>query len=200
MSTQPEPFDFTEDDFASIGEVIVHAATLENLLVVLASISLWLARSEAGFEQDAIRNAIRSELLGSQVTILLKTCQDQSPLLERFATAEYLQGLWADCAELLEHRNAVAHSDWQARPDGRVETVRALPKHKREGGTDFIKVGVTLDQMQELNDQLADAIRDMKDLVVQAWPHDWPETADVRLRPPREGAATRPRKQPTGSA
>jgi hypothetical protein len=178
-----------------IGEVIVHAAGLENMLVVAASVAIWHARAGEEAEAESIRREVQDKLLGESVSTALKICRRHWQVFARGGITEtYLADLWDDCFGLSERRNAVAHSYWEKMPDGRIEAKRALPRNKRADGVEFMTVGGTLDEMADLRDQIADAIRDVKRVLDAAWPDSWPVVAAFTLRPASMGAASRPRK------
>ncbi|MEV4261095.1 hypothetical protein [Kribbella sp. NPDC049584] len=198
MSEPARPADLTRDDFAAIGEVIVHAAALENMLVVLASVLLWHKGGEDGQAPTVVRDEIRDRLLGESGGAALGVCRRLQDVLVSVASADFLHGLWDDCAGLIERRNAVAHSFWMRAPDGRIEATRALPKRKRANLAEYQTVGGTLDEMGGLRDQFADAISDIKQLLDQRWPGNWPEVAAFSLREPSPGSAKRLHKRSSG--
>lgn len=191
----PDPANLSDDDFRRIGEVVVHAAGLENMLIILASVLVWADRSSGGTELDDIRAEIQDNVLGQTSGPVLKTCRNHESVLYDVRTKQYLEDLWDDCEELFERRHAVAHSFWQKREDGSIEAQRPLPKWKRKDGFDFVTVGGTLDELAELRHQMDDAIADIKQLLDQAWPQEWPKAAAFTLRPPSRGRAERPRKR-----
>ena len=187
VTDQPIDAELTEHDFARIGEVMVHASTLENLLIILAAVMLWQARSEGGIDAASIRDEVQDGLRGETAAVSLRTCRLYSHVLEPVVTAEFLQNLWDDCAQLFERRNAIAHSFWERTADGRVVARRALPRHKVEDGVEFVSVGGTLDEMGALRDQFSAAMSDVRRLLDEMWPGTWQGTAALALRPSSMG-------------
>jgi hypothetical protein len=175
MSLSRTPAELSEQDFAAIGRVIVHAAALENMLVMLASALLWHVRSDEGKALDEIRAEIRDGIVGEFVGKVIDACRSHDAPLTTVATPEYLGDLWRDCSDLFMRRNAVAHSFWEKTPEGTIEARRALPRRLRSEGFDLLTVGGTLDGMDALTEQLADAIRDTIFLLNERWPNEWPE-------------------------
>lgn len=188
-----DPADLTDDDFKRIGEIVVHAAALENMLIVLASVLVWADKSSAGTELDGIRADIQDSLLGQTAGPVLKVCRKHGSALHGVADKQYLMDLWDDCEELFERRHAVAHSYWEKLGDGTVVAQRALPKSKqKKDGVDFITAVGSLDDLAELRDQIADAISDIKALLDRAWPSEWMRVAAFSLRPRSRGRVERP--------
>jgi hypothetical protein len=187
------PAELADADFKLIGEVIVHAAALENMLAVLASVMMWKDGVEGGREPAEIRDRVQSEVLGGMLGTLLAVCRLHERVLHEVRQPEYLRDLWDDCAELADRRNALAHSYWERLADGRIVAKRALPKRKREPGVDFITVGGTLEELAKLREQIADAIGDIKDILDAAWPDEWLPVARFALGPRSATASRRPR-------
>jgi hypothetical protein len=189
------PPELSSDDFAHIGEVIVHAAALENMLIILAAVVVWADRASVGTELEDVREEIQDGLLGETAGVVIRKCREHEAVLYGISDARYLTDLWDDCIDLFERRHAIAHSYWDKLPDGAIVAKRALPRRKRRPGLDFVEVGGSLDDLAELRDQMADAISDIKQLLDAAWPQEWPRVAAFTLRPPsRGGRAVRPRK------
>lgn len=179
-------------DFKLIGEVVVHAAALENVLAVLAAVLKWKGDVQGDREPAAIRDSVQSEVLGAMLGALLALCRSHERVLYEFRQPEYLRDLWDTCAELGERRDAIAHSYWEL-ADGRIVAKRALPKRKREPGVDFIVVGGTLEELAELREQFADTVGDIKEILDSAWPDEWLPVASLALRPRSDATSRRPR-------